>query len=97
MFASHSLCTAVGFRCVSLKVFEVFFFPVSYVVSLENIVMDQVILDGLQNLQLTKDEEEGIRISAPSRVDWLEECHLSLFGKLLSDCQQNILALKSTL
>lgn len=80
----------------SLKVFEVFF-PVSYVVSLENIVMDQVILDGLQNLQLTKDEEEGIRISAPSRVDWLEECHLSLFGKLLSDRQQNIRALKSTL
>ena len=87
----------MGFRCIfSLKVFEVFS-PVSYVVSLENIIMDQVILDGLQNLQLTKDEEEGIRISAPSRVDCLEECHLSLFGKLLSDRQQNIRALKSTL
>ena len=47
--------------------------------------MEQAILDGLQNLQLTKEEEESIQISAHSRVDLLEECHLSLFGKLLSD------------
>ena len=45
--------------------------------------MEQAILDGLQNLQLTKEEEEGIQISAPSRADLLEECHLSLFEKLL--------------
>nr|POE50650.1 hypothetical protein CFP56_00108 [Quercus suber] len=59
--------------------------------------MDQVILDGLQNLQLTKEEEEGIQITAASRAECLEECHLSLFGKLLSDRQQNLRALKSTL
>ena len=59
--------------------------------------MDQVILDGLQNLQLTREEEEGIQLSNPCRVEWLEECHLSLFGKLLSDRKQNQRALKSTL
>ena len=59
--------------------------------------MEQAILDGLQNLQLTKEEEEGIQISAPSRADLLEECHLSLFEKLLYDHQQNQRALKSTL
>ena len=59
--------------------------------------MEQVILDGLQNLQLTKEEEEGIQLSNPSRDEWLEECHLSLFGKLLSDCKQNQRALKSIL
>nr|POE74170.1 hypothetical protein CFP56_44147 [Quercus suber] len=59
--------------------------------------MEQAILDGLQNLQLTKEEEEGIQIIASSRAKWLEECHLSLFGKVLSDRQQNQRALKSTL
>ncbi|XP_075659085.1 uncharacterized protein LOC142628949 [Castanea sativa] len=59
--------------------------------------MEQAILNGLQNLQLTKEEEEGIQISASSRAKCLEECHLSLFGKLLSDRQQNQRAIKSTL
>ena len=68
-----------------------------HVVKLQSLVMDQVILDGLQNLQLTKEEEEGIQISVSSRTERLEECHLSLFGKLLFDRQQNLRALKSTL
>ena len=59
--------------------------------------MELDILDGLQNLQFTKEEEEGIQISASSKADLLEECHLTLFGKLLSDRQQNQCALKSTL
>ena len=59
--------------------------------------MEQPILDGLQNLQLTKEEEESIQISAYSRANLLEECHLSQFGKLLSNRQQNQRALKSTL
>ena len=59
--------------------------------------MELAILDGLQNLQFTKEEEEGIQISALSRADLLEECHLSLFEKLLYDHQQNQRALKSTL
>ena len=59
--------------------------------------MEQTILDGLQNLQLAKEDEESIQISAHSRANLLEECHLSLFGKLLSNRQQNQHALKSTL
>ena len=59
--------------------------------------MEQAILDELQNLQLTKEEEEDIQLLNPGRVEWLEECHLSLFGKLLSDRQQNQKALESTL
>ena len=54
-------------------------------------------LDGLQNLQLTKEEEDSIQISSHSSNELLEECHLSLFGKLLSDRQQNQRALKNTL
>ena len=61
-----------------------------HVVKLQSLVMDQVILDGLQNLQLTKEEEEGTQISVSSRTERLEECHLSLFGKLLFDHQQNL-------
>ena len=59
--------------------------------------MEQAILDGLQSLKLTKEEEEGIQLSTPSRAEWLEECQLSLFGKLLSNRQQNQRALNSTL
>ena len=59
--------------------------------------MEQAMLDGLQNLQLTKEEEDSIQISIHSRSELLVECHLSLFGKLLSDWQQNQRALKSTL
>lgn len=44
--------------------------------------MEQTILDGLQNLQLTKEEEEDIPITNQSRLEILEECVLSLFGKL---------------
>ena len=39
----------------------------------------------LQNLCLTKEEEEEIPITTQSREDLLEECLLSLFGRLLSD------------
>ncbi|KAL0010245.1 hypothetical protein SO802_005353 [Lithocarpus litseifolius] len=53
--------------------------------------------EGLQHLRLTKEEEEDIAILTISRSDLTEECALSLFGKLLSDRQQNQRALKSTL
>ena len=49
--------------------------------------MEQAILDGLQNLQLTKEEEEDIQVTLQDRADLLEECALSLFGKLQSDKQ----------
>ena len=59
--------------------------------------MEQTILDSLQNLQLTKEEEEDIQITNQSRPEILEECALSLFGRLQVNKQQNQRALKSTL
>lgn len=59
--------------------------------------MDQTLIEGLQHLQLTKEEEEDIAISVMSRLDLIEECTLSLFGRLLADRNQNLRALKSTL
>ena len=47
--------------------------------------MEQEIIEELQHLCLTKEEEEDIIISTQSRDDLLEECSLSLFGRLLSD------------
>ena len=59
--------------------------------------MEQTILDSLQNLQLTKEEEEDIQITNQSRPEILEEYALSLFGRLQVNRQQNQRALKSTL
>ncbi|KAL0002837.1 hypothetical protein SO802_016618 [Lithocarpus litseifolius] len=59
--------------------------------------MEHIIIDSLKNLQLTKEEEEDIFISSNSTPDLLEECTLSLFGRLLADCNQNQRALKNTL
>ena len=59
--------------------------------------MEQNIIECLQGLQLTKEKEEDISISSASRLELLEEWSLSLFGRLLSDRQQNMRALKSTL
>ena len=59
--------------------------------------MEHSIVDSLKNLQLTKEEEEDIFISSNSSPDLLEECALSLFGKLLVDHNQNQRTLKNTL
>ena len=59
--------------------------------------MDQAVLDGIQHLKLTKDEDEDITISTINRLDLLEECVLSLLGPLLAKRHQNLRALKSTL
>ena len=59
--------------------------------------MEQVVIDGLQHLQLTKEEEEEISISSANSSNLLEECELSLFGRLLADRNQNMRAFKSTL
>ena len=59
--------------------------------------MDMNVLEDLQHLCLTKDEEKDIQISPMNRSDLIEECALSLFGKLLTDKHQNQHALKSTL
>ena len=59
--------------------------------------MDQIVLESLRHLRLTKEEDEDIALSTMSRSDLMEECALSLFSKLLSDRQQNQKALKNTL
>lgn len=59
--------------------------------------MEQLVIEGLLNLSLAKEEEEEIPITTKSRVDLLEECSLSLFGRLLTNRHQNQRALKSTL
>ena len=59
--------------------------------------MEQLVVEGLFNLCLIREEEEEIPITAKSRADLLEERSLSLFGRLLNDRHQNQRALKSTL
>ena len=59
--------------------------------------MEQEVVNSLQHLSLTKEEETLIPISVHSRADLLEVCSLSLFGRLLTDRQQNTRALKNTL
>nr|POE84978.1 hypothetical protein CFP56_78419 [Quercus suber] len=59
--------------------------------------MDQDVVASLGKLKLTKEEEEDIVIANTSSAEILEECSLSLFGRLLSNRNQNIRALKNTL
>ncbi|XP_023881250.1 uncharacterized protein LOC111993660 [Quercus suber] len=59
--------------------------------------MDETVLNGLQKLKLTKEEGEEICITSTTQSNLLEECSLSLFGRLLSDHHQNSRALKNTL
>lgn len=51
--------------------------------------MEQSMVEGLINLRLTKEEEEEIPITTKCKADLLEECSLSLFGRLLTDRHQN--------
>ena len=59
--------------------------------------MEQEVVLSLQNQQLTKEEEEDIVLMNATKSEILEECSLSLFGRLLTDHQQNQRALKNTL
>ena len=54
-------------------------------------------VDRLLNLRLTKEEEEEIPITIRCKSELLEECFLSLFGRLLLDRHQNQRAKKNTL
>ena len=45
--------------------------------------MEQAMVEGLLNLHLTKEEEEEISITTKSKLELLEECALSLSGRLL--------------
>ncbi|XP_050241198.1 uncharacterized protein LOC126690109 [Quercus robur] len=59
--------------------------------------MEQEVVNSLQKLQCTKEEEEDIVLMNATKSKILEECPLSLFGRLLTDRQQNQRALKTTL
>ena len=54
-------------------------------------------MNSLGNLKLTKEEEEDIVIANSNSSGIFEECSLSLFGRLLSYCNQNLRALKNSL
>ena len=69
--------------------FNSFFLPIT--------TMDNTVVEGLSNLRLTKEEEEEIPIKSRCKSDLLEECSLSLFGRLLANRNQNLRALKNTL
>ena len=58
--------------------------------------MEQHLIDGIQHLRLTKEEEIQISLSEEDRAQVFEECFLSLFGKLLTDRKQNLRGLKNT-
>jgi len=59
--------------------------------------MDQEVVNSLGKLKLTKEEEEDIVLANINSFEIFEECSLSLFRRLLSDCHQNLRALKNTL
>ena len=59
--------------------------------------MDQEVLNSLEKLKLTKEEEEDTVIANINTSDIFEECSLSLFGCLPTDRYQNQRALKNTL
>ena len=59
--------------------------------------MDQEVVNSLEKLKLTKEEEEDIVIANISSSEIFEEYSLSLFGHLLLDHHQNQRALKNTL
>ena len=59
--------------------------------------MEQEVLNNFQKLQPTKEEADDIVLTNIARAKLLEECSLSLFGRLLTDRQQNQRAFKNTL
>ena len=59
--------------------------------------MEQDLIEGIKHMRLTKDEEVQIIVLGEGRVEMLEECALSLVGRLLTNRKQNQRALKNTL
>ena len=76
----------------SLASYRFFLYAVAIILN----TMDEIVLNDLQKLKLTKEEGEEICITSTNQSNLLEECSLSLFGKLLSDRHQNSRALKNT-
>ena len=51
--------------------------------------MEQDLIEGMKHMRLTKEEEVHILVSEEGRSELLEECSLSLIGRLLTDRKQN--------
>nr|POE58612.1 hypothetical protein CFP56_50201 [Quercus suber] len=59
--------------------------------------MEQDLIEGMTHIRLTKEEEVHISVSGEGKSELLEECSLSLMGRLLTNRKQNKRALKNTL
>ena len=55
------------------------------------------VVDSMEKMELTSEEEEIIAISDEERLEALESCHLSLIGKFLMCKPFNKMATKSTI
>ena len=55
------------------------------------------VVDSMEKMKLTSEEEEIIAISDEERLEALESCHLSLIGKFLMCKPFNKMAAKSTI
>ena len=59
--------------------------------------MEDDVIEGLRNIQLTIDEEEVIAIFETGRLEAIESCSLSLIGKFLTCKPFNKRAAKTTI
>ena len=59
--------------------------------------MEQDLIEGTKHMRLTKDEEVQIVVLGEDKAEMLEECALSMVGRLLTNRKQNQRALKNTL
>nr|XP_023884581.1 uncharacterized protein LOC111996812 [Quercus suber] len=59
--------------------------------------MDTEVIDRLQQINLTSEEDEVITVRPDRRVQTLEECSLSLLGKFLAPRPLNLRAAKNLL
>ena len=59
--------------------------------------MEENLIEGIKHMKLTREEEIQIAVSGEGRTELIEECTLSLDGRLMSDRWKNQRALKNTL
>lgn len=59
--------------------------------------MEQYLIEGIKHMRLTKEEEVQIVVSGEDKAEMLEQCALSMVGRLLTNRKQNQRALKNTL
>ena len=55
------------------------------------------VLNGLEKMKLTTDEEEVIEITEEGRMEEIESCNLSLIGKILTCKAFNKMVVENTI